>query len=229
MMDCIKIAGHTFGFNPRSNATKALLGPYLCSCSAPELQIDISDNDLLDFSQEKDEHNEFYILHKKIAEYLLLHHDTLLFHGSCLAFDDKGIIFTAPSGVGKSTHARLWRERFGERVEMINDDKPLLAFEPDGTVRVYGSPWCGKEQIGNNIDAPLHAIVCLRKAPENNLRQLSSSEALSIMLHQALMPLDIHLRLKAISLIQRLITLPIYELKCTPTLAAVDLSLTTLK
>ena len=40
------------------------------------------------------------------------------------------------NGTGKSTHARLWRETFGDRVWMINDDKPLLRIESEGA----GSP-----------------------------------------------------------------------------------------
>ena len=36
--------------------------------------------------------------------------NTVLFHGSCLALDGQGVLFTAKSGTGKSTHTRLWRE-----------------------------------------------------------------------------------------------------------------------
>ena len=67
-------------------------------------------------------------------------------------------MFTAPSGTGKSTHARLWREAFGERVVMINDDKPLLLVRPEG-VTVYGTPFRGKHGLGGDRSAPLRAIA----------------------------------------------------------------------
>ena len=44
------------------------------------------------------------------------------------------------SGTGKSTHARLWRETFGDRAVMVNDDKPLLRITKDGVI-AYGTPW----------------------------------------------------------------------------------------
>jgi serine kinase of HPr protein (carbohydrate metabolism regulator) len=54
----------------------------------------------------------------------MVDYGVILFHGSALSLDGEGFIFTAKSGVGKSTHAGLYRELYGERVEMINDDKP---------------------------------------------------------------------------------------------------------
>jgi serine kinase of HPr protein (carbohydrate metabolism regulator) len=54
------------------------------------------------------------------------YYDTFLFHGSAIAVDGVGYLFTAKSGTGKSTHARLWRELLGARAVMVNDDKPLL-------------------------------------------------------------------------------------------------------
>lgn len=49
-----------------------------------------------------------------------------------LEIDGKAYMFSAPSGTGKSTHAKLWRDCFGDRVTMINDDKPLIKFREDG-------------------------------------------------------------------------------------------------
>ena len=87
-------------------------------------------------------------VYRKIAERLPLY-DTVLFHGSALAADGEGYLFTAPSGTGKSTHARLWRELLGDRVVMINDDKPLLRVTEEG-VTVYGTPFRGKHGLGGD-------------------------------------------------------------------------------
>lgn len=88
--------------------------------------------------QFSDAYLETLAVYRKIADYLLSC-DTLLFHGSVIAVDGEGYLFTAKSGTGKSTHTRLWREYFGERAVIVNDDKPLLHITDSG-VTAYGTP-----------------------------------------------------------------------------------------
>lgn len=97
--------------------------------------------------------------YRKIADALLAY-DILVFHGSAVAVDGVGYLFTAKSGTGKSTHTALWQTYFGERAVMINDDKPLLAVTAQG-VTVSGTPWNGKHFRGTNMSAPLRAICIL--------------------------------------------------------------------
>jgi len=59
-------------------------------------------------------------IHLLVAENMVMH-DVLLMHGSSLCMDGEGYIFTAVSGTGKSTHTRLWRECFGDRVRMRSE------------------------------------------------------------------------------------------------------------
>ena len=121
-------------------------------------------------------------IHALIAEKLIDYH-ILLMHGSALCMDGKAYIFTAPSGTGKSTHARLWRETFGDRVWMINDDKPLVRIE-GGTARVYGSPWDGKHHLSRNASAPLKAVLRIVRSEENRLEPMSKADALQMLLQQ---------------------------------------------
>lgn len=114
-------------------------------------------------------------LHRSLAE-LLAEYETILMHGSAVALDGEVYIFVAPSGTGKSTHARLWREAFGDRVVMINDDKPLLKCTGDG-ILVYGSPWDGKHHLSTNSCAHLKAICFLERGEENVIEQISSGDA----------------------------------------------------
>ena len=86
-----------------------------------------------------DSYLETLAVYRQIAENMI-ESDTLLFHGSVVSVDDTGYLFTAKSGTGKSTHTRLWREYFGERAVMVNDDKPLLEVTETGVI-VYGTPW----------------------------------------------------------------------------------------
>ncbi len=114
-------------------------------------------------------------LHRMLADELALR-GVLLMHGSALCMDGEAYIFTARSGTGKSTHARLWREIFGDRVWMINDDKPMLRFTEDG-VEVCGTPWMGKHRLGRNASAPLKAVVSLQRGAVNSIRPMTREEA----------------------------------------------------
>ena len=115
--------------------------------------------------------------------------DGFFLHCSCLRFRGEAIIFTAPSGTGKSTHAALWRRYYGDEVTMINDDKPLVR-RKDGRFCIYGTPWAGKHGIGNNISAPIRAIVFLHQAPENTAVPLSPVAGLTQLMQQTVLPAD---------------------------------------
>ena len=99
---------------------------------------------------------------------LALDRDILPVHGSAVALDGVGYLFTAPCGVGKSTHTRLWREVFGNRVVMINDDKPFIRATPRG-ITLCGSPWSGKHGIDTNLEVPLGGICLLSRSLENGI------------------------------------------------------------
>lgn len=123
---------------------------------------------------------------RRIAE-RLPKYDRILFHGSTLAIDGNGVLFTAKSGTGKSTHTRLWRETFGDRVKMVNDDKPFLHISAEG-VTAYGTPWQGKHGLGENMSAPLKAIVFVNRGEENRIEPMSARELFPLLLQQTYAP-----------------------------------------
>ena len=84
--------------------------------------------------------------------------------------DGKAYAFTAKSGVGKSTHTRLWREHIDGAV-LLNDDSPMLRVE-DGKVWAYGSAWSGKTPCYKQEKYPLAACVRLSQAPYNKMHKL---------------------------------------------------------
>ena len=141
------------------------------------------------------EHNVLYSL---IAE-KLVNYGVLLIHGSALCMDGKAYIFTAPSGTGKSTHARLWREMFGDRVWMVNDDKPMLKIGEDG-IMVYGSPWRGKHRLGRNASAPLKAIVSLHRDEANHIEPMNKTDAFLVLMEQAFISQDRAVMMKVLDL-----------------------------
>ena len=126
---------------------------------------------------------ETLAVYRKLAD-ALMERDIFLFHGSAIAVDGRAVLFTAKSGTGKSTHTKLWREAFGDRAVMINDDKPLLKVN-DTDVQVCGTPWDGKHRISTNCIVPLDAICILERGEKNEIEQISPKEALPMLLQQS--------------------------------------------
>ena len=149
------------------------------------------------------------VIQEKIAGQLL-ERDTLLLHGSTVAVDGQAYLFTAPCGTGKSTHTRLWRELFGERAVMVNDDKAFLQLRPDG-VWAYGSPWTGKHGIGTNLSAPLKGICFLQRGTENRIQKANSQKWLAELIHQCFLPEERYLPLVS----QLAQSVPLWEMTCT--------------
>lgn len=163
---------------------------------------------------------EFLFVQRKLSDYLV-GKDTLLFHGSALAYDGNCYIFAAPSGTGKSTHSRLWRELLGERVVMVNDDKPFIRVGDVCTV--FGSPWDGKEHLSSNTSFPLRAICFLERSDVNHIEPLDAQSAIPRLLAQAY-------RQEAADKILRLVTkiadtVMLYRLCCNMSPDAARLSL----
>ena len=112
-------------------------------------------------------------------------------------------MFTAPSGVGKTTRTRLWLDTIpGSAV--INGDKPILRVTEEA-VCAYGTPWCGKEGLQTNTFAPLHTIFYLERAEdgrENELRELNQAEAFPLLLSQTYLPAEGKTRQKTLQLLR---------------------------
>ncbi len=157
-----------------------------------------------------DVYYETLAVQRKLSAWLLSQ-DVLLFHGSALSLDGRGYLFAAPSGTGKSTHARLWRERFGERVTMVNDDKPFLKITDEG-VTVFGSPWSGKHRLDTNMSVPLQGIALLERAERNSMERIGASEAVTRLLQQSYREEDVE---KIFPLVLKLAErTPVYRLRC---------------
>lgn len=154
----------------------------------------------------------------------LLPQGVLLFHGSVVAVDGMGYLFTAKSGTGKSTHTSLWRQKFGSRAIMINDDKPLLRIGSDG-VRVYGTPWDGKHRLSTNTSVPLKAICILQRDVQNHIEPVSFHEAMPMLFQQSYRPDSEAEMLHTMSLIARLGKLVgLYRLGCNMDPEAADVA-----
>lgn len=102
--------------------------------------------------------------------------DTSLIHASCVAIGEEGCAFIGPSGIGKSTHSRLWQQ-YIPGARLLNDDQPVLRLKADGTVSMYGSPWSGKTACYCNEEVRLKGLFFMEQASENQIVRLSGVEA----------------------------------------------------
>ena len=171
-----------------------------------------------------DAYCESLALFRKLCNYALSEVDGIIFHSSAIMVDGKAYLFTAPSGTGKSTHARLWREMLGDRAVMINDDKPIIRYI-DGKFFVYGTPWTGKHNLGTNARAEIKAICKIYQAKENIIKKASASEMLLTVLNQTIRPEDAGDMDKLLTLIDKMLrTVGIYTLGCNISREAAETS-----
>ena len=106
---------------------------------------------------------------------ILLHRSGLILHASYIIWNGRAILFTAPSGTGKSTQAELWAE--AKNAEIINGDRAVLR-EKDGGMWSYSLPFAGSSGICLNKSAPVRAVVVLAQAAENSVCELAPAEAI---------------------------------------------------
>ena len=153
-------------------------------------------------------------IQRRFAE-ALLDRDTILMHGSTVGLDGNAYLFTAPCGTGKSTHTRYWRQVFGDRAMMVNDDKPFLKITEEG-VLACGAPWSGKHGLETNVKLPLKGICILHRGSENAIRPLSPEEAIAMLTKQSVAPVDPEKLPKFTALVEKLSqTAPLWQMNCT--------------
>jgi len=105
-------------------------------------------------------------------------------HASVVMNGGKGYLFLGKSGTGKSTHSRLWLQNI-PGTQLLNDDNPILRLMPDGSARVYGSPWSGKTPCYKAQDVPAGAVVRIRQAPFNKIERLPVVQAYASLMASA--------------------------------------------
>lgn len=159
--------------------------------------------------------------------YVLFQHNGGVLHSSCISYRGQAVLFSAPSGTGKSTHTRLWKEFYPETV-IINDDLPALRILPNKAGEeipyAFGTPWAGKTQTNENISAPVRAVVFIRQAQENSIRRVSGSEAAFLIMQGVRKHVLEELMQASLDFAAGLLAcVPAYELSCTISREAVEL------
>ena len=233
----MEIAGLVTRVQPLFQSTKEYCKPYLTE-KTPDFFVDVTREDLafqqMLLEQEAVEEGlklrkftepflERATIQRKVAD-RLLEDDTLMVHGSTVAVDGKAYLFTAPCKTGKSTHTRLWREFFGQRAVMVNDDMPFLRMTEAG-VLAYGSPWSGKHGLATNICVPLQGICFLSRGKENVIHPIEAEKGIPMLCHQAHTPVEEALHQRVYELVDALAKkVPLWEMACNMELDAARVS-----
>lgn len=150
---------------------------------------------------------ETMLLHRKLAEWLPKNNAFVL-HSACFDVGGVGVAFAAHSGTGKTTHMRLWQELLGDKMVVVNGDKPIVRFfddEPE-IPYAYGTPWNGKEHLGCNMRTQLKHICFIERSETNFVEKISASDAVERIMNQVYMPKDPIAMAKTLELINRLIS-----------------------
>ena len=169
-MITIKLAGLSIGIDNRYDYIERQAEDYLTD-DPPVFTVTASDVDLEREAAASEEtfsrgYLESISVYRKIAD-RLPEYDAVVFHGAVLSVGGRAYAFTARSGVGKTTHTRLWISTLGGDVHYLNGDKPIIRMI-DGTPYAFGTPWRGKEGYGVNESAPLASIALLERGVTNS-------------------------------------------------------------
>lgn len=159
--------------------------------------------------------------------HILLKYHKLVLHASYIVTDLGAILFTAPSGTGKSTQAELWRKH--RNAEIINGDRAVIGIE-NGVAYAYGYPISGSSDDCQNVSSKICAIVSLKQAKNNSIRKLCGLEALTVMMNGSYLSDRYSKDLPKILDLSAIICekIPIFELSCLPDIGAIETLLSTL-
>ena len=149
-----------------------------------------------------------------------INYGTMLVHSSALICDGGAYLFSADSGVGKSTHTKLWLKAFGDKVHIMNDDKPVVKLYDDRAV-AFGTPFDGGSGIALNESYPLRAIIFVERGEQNSVRIPDSREIIQKLYFQTARMVDRETAEKMLVNMEKLISLTrFYVLTCNMDISA---------
>ena len=186
-----------------------------CTCFTLYLNDLIADDGLDEIGDNAIDMNFSSVL-RRIFVMIIAKRGGVNLHSASILHNGGAIIFSAPSGTGKTTHVGMWGETF-PGTEVINGDNGYC-FADNGGAFICGAPWCGTSGDCLNIKAPIRAIVFLEQAKENIIRELDIPEAFIRLSAGCFLPAwDKDLMTQAIGVTEKLASdVKCYHLKCLP-------------
>ena len=157
----------------------------------------------------------------------IIRHGRFFLHASAVVYKDEAYLFSAPSGVGKSTHTSLWLKEFSGSY-ILNDDKPVILPKKD-SVSVFGTPFSGKSDLNVNTSAELAGICFIEQSPDNSIERIDPDSALPLMISQTIRPSNPERMIMLCDFLDELLReVPVYRLKCNVSTEAAELSYNTM-
>ncbi len=225
----IEAAGLVIRIENRFDYVRNMCRDYIISPDRPaDIAVSVSEEELRREIEKApecffgDAYGEAVVAYEKISNALPAF-DAFVMHSSVVAVDGKAYCFAAESGTGKSTHTRYWKEALGDRVTVINGDKPIYRFRGEELL-AYGTPWCGKENWQANVSAPLKALCLLERGEENAVFPVNAFEMLGELMRHFHLPGDGQVDMpKLMELLDRMMTtVPVYRLRCRNDVSAAE-------
>ena len=211
-MFTVEIAGIPVGIESRFGSTREIYREYL-SGRKPWVTVSASEVEMAAEGQDTPEENEQLCLYRKIA-LLMMNYNAFLMHAAVINIDGHGVLFTAESGTGKTTRVLLWKKAFGKRMMVVNGDKPILRFVRD-QLFACGTPWRGKEHMGENTSVPMRAVCFLERGEEVSIRRMDTKEIMKRLFKQVLVPNNPKMMAIFMNLMERFVReVPFYLYTC---------------
>ena len=158
----------------------------------------------------------------------IIRHGRFFLHASAVVYNDEAYLFSAPSGVGKSTHTSLWLKEFNGSY-ILNDDKPVILPKKDG-VSVFGTPFSGKTDLQVNREVRLRAICFLKRGEENSVSRIAEDRAIALILNNTYRPKNVESMKLLFDMIDRVVeNADIFEMSCRNEPAAAQMSYKAMK
>lgn len=203
----IRIAELNIGLSCQYDYTFRMCKDYLIESNDVDFKIQVSEEDIDEYAlNDNRAYGEFFAIDMAIGA-VLPKYDRCLIHGACIKYNDLAYLFMADSGVGKTTHIKLWLDNI-DGVSVINGDKPII----DCNGYVYGTPWSGKERMNNNTKAKLAGVVLLSRSSENHIEEIDKSSSIKELMNQTYVKKDL---IKSMEIINNaLVNVPIYKMGC---------------
>ncbi len=227
-MITVRIAELNIGIKYKYEFTRRYMEGYLTE-GEPDFTVEATEEDIaleesLAEEPTKPEHLEYVAVYRKIAG-ILTDYEGVVFHGAAIELDGKAYIITARSGVGKTTHIRLWKEAFGESISILNGDKPVLRVI-NGKIYACGTPYNGKEGYGKPGTLLLSGIAFLERGEENSYKKVTASEGLVRFMGQIYMNTENPTALtKTLRFANKALSeIPLYEFKCNMDISAAKMA-----
>lgn len=192
----------------------------------PDLEIEMT-QEKLNYQKEKSGDQSMYngvacrgAFLREVSE-ILPNKNSFLLHSATFDISGVGVAFAALSGTGKTTQMLNWQKSLGEKLTIVNGDKPIIRFFdkdfceqkglniPEGTELgvpyAYGTPWNGKEGFGTNTRTILKHICFIERSDTNFVTKIEKTQAVERLMKQVYIPKNQEALKKTLELVNRLI------------------------